>query len=137
MKVSQNTMAKVYYNTPFFTVLLHYLLFIDKAYERSCRKVIEEQLSVLIYIARINFVGLPRSGKSSILQRLIGKILNLMESNSDTELPSTGVAEISQAFIRRIKKCFGFITKSQWSSTDLAEETGVMNQFFHQLARGE
>ena len=92
---------------------------------------------MLIYIARINFIGLPRSGKTSILQRLFGKILNLMEANSDTELPSTGVTERSQAFIRRINKCFGIISKSQWSSTDLVGETGVLNQFFHQLAKGE
>ena len=112
-------------------------LHIEKEYERSYHKVIEEQLSVLIYLARINFVGLPRSGKSSTLQRLIGKMLNLMKANLLAEIPSTGVAERNQAFIRKISKCFGFISKSQWSSTDLAGETGVLNQFFHQLAKGE
>ena len=91
---------------------------------------------MLIYLARINFVGLPRSGKSSILRRLIGKMLNL-KANLKAEIPSTGVAERNQAFIRKISKCFGFISKSQWSSTDLAGETGVLNQFFHQLAKGE
>ena len=110
---------------------------IDKGYERSCRKVVEDQLSVLIYIARINFVGLPRSGKSSTLRRLIGNFLNLMKANLEAEIPSTGVAERNQAFIRKISKCFGFISKSQWSSTDLAGETGVLNQFLHQLAKGE
>ena len=110
---------------------------IEKEYERSYHKVIEKQLSVLIYLARINFVGLPRSGKSSTLRRLIGKMLNLMKANLEAEIPSTGVAERNQAFIRKISKCFGFISKSQWSSTDLAGETGVLNQFLHQLAKGE
>ena len=110
---------------------------IEKEYERSYHKVIEDQLSVLIYLARINFVGLPRSGKSSTLRRLIGKMLNLMKANLEAEIPSTGVAERNQAFIRKISKCFGFISKSQWSSTDLAGETGVLNQFFHQLAKSE
>ena len=111
-------------------------LHIEKEHERSYHKVIEDQLSVLIYLARINFVGLPRSGKSSTLQRLIGKMLNLMKANLGAEIPSTGVAERNQAFIRKISKCFGFISKSQWASTDLAGETGVLNQFFHQLAKG-
>ena len=110
---------------------------IEKEYERSYHKVIEEQLSVLIYLARINFVGLPRSGKSSTLRRLIGKMLNLMKANLEAEIPSTGVGERNQAFIRKISKCFGFISRSQWSSTDLAGETGVLNQFLHQLAKGE
>ena len=115
-------------------ILLHcYCFLIDKAYERSYLKVIEEQLSVLIYIVRINFVGSPRSGKSSILKRLIGKILNLMEANLNSELPSTGVAERSQAFV----KTTGFISKSQWFSTDLAGETGVLNHLFHDLTKGE
>ena len=92
---------------------------------------------MLIYLARINFVGLPRSGKSSTLRRLIGKMLNLMKANLETEIPSTGVAERNQVFIRKISKCFGFISKSQWSSADLAGETGVLNHFFHQLAKGE
>ena len=91
---------------------------------------------MLIYLARLNFVGLPRSGKSSTLRRLLGKMLNLMKANLEAEIPSTGVAERNQAFIRKISKCFGFISKSQWSSTDLAGETGVLNQFFHQLAKG-
>ena len=92
---------------------------------------------MLIYIARINFVGLPRSGKSSTLRRLIGEMLNLMKSNLETEIPSTGVAERHQAFIRKINKCVGFISNSQWSTTDLAGETGVLNHLLHQLAKGE
>ena len=82
-----------------------------------------------IHIARINFVGLPRSGKSVTLQRLIGKILNLMDANLRTELP-TGVAERNRVLIKRN---FGFISKNQWSNTDLVEETAVLIQ----LAKGE
>ena len=92
---------------------------------------------MLIYIARINFVGLPRSGKTSTLRRLIGEMLNLMKANLETEIPSTGVAVRNQAFIRKISKCVGFISKSQWSSTDLVGEIGVLNHFLHQLAKGE
>ena len=92
---------------------------------------------MLIYIARINFVGLPRSGKTSTLRRLLGEMLNLMKAKLETEIPSTGVAERNQGFIRKISKCFGFISKSQWSSTDLVGETGVLNHLLHQLAKGE
>ena len=95
---------------------------------------------MLIYIARINFVGLPRSGKTSTLRRLIGEMLNLMKANLETEIPSTGVGERHQAFIRKIRKiskCVGFISNSQWSTTDLAGETGVLNHLLHQLAKGE
>ena len=98
---------------------------IDKEYERSCHKVIEEQLSV--HIARINFVGLQCSGKSVTLQRLVGKMLNLMDANLLTQLP-TGVVEDNKVFMMRIKKNFGFISKNQWSNTDLdlVGETAVL-----------
>ena len=87
-----------------------------------------------IRIARINFVGLPRSGKSVTLQRLMGKMLNLMDANLRTELPSTGI-ERNQVFMRKINELF-HTSNYQWSNTDLVGETAVLIQILHQLDKG-
>ena len=46
-----------------------------------------------MHIARMNFVGLSRSGKTSTLRRLIGEILNITTAKLERENPSTGVVE--------------------------------------------
>ena len=46
---------------------------LHKESEEVVRKVVEDQTMVDIYIARLNFLGLPRSGKSTTMKRLIGE----------------------------------------------------------------
>ena len=120
-----------------FFVCVHWLSFLtEKDCEKTCRKVIEGQMSVDIYIARLNFLGLPRSGKSSTLKRLIGEIVDIVSAKWTKELESTGVAERNQAFIRNVSKCFGFASKSQWSKSDLSGETAILNDFMQQVVKG-
>ena len=89
-----------------------------------------------MHIARMNFVGLPRSGKSSTLRRLIGEILNISTAKFERENPSTGVAERKQIFIRGINKRFGFISLGYWSTEDLIGETQVLNDLIYQCVKG-
>ena len=120
-----------------FFVCVHWLSFLtEKDCEEACRKVIEGQMSVDIYIARLNFLGLPRSGKSSTLKRLIGEIVDIVSAKWTKELESTGVAERNLAFIRNVSKCFGFASKSQWSKSDLSGETAILNDFMQQIVKG-
>ena len=118
-----------YMNNCYFTA--------EKENERAYKKAIEEQLSVLIHIVRLNFVGLPRSGKSTTMKRLISQILNIMKANLGKEQASSGVSERSQAFIKSTSKSIGFASPSKWSSTDLVGETGVLNQLIQGLVNGK
>ena len=84
----------------------------------------------------MNFVGLPRSGKSSTLRRLIGEILNIITANMKMEQPSTGVAERKQLFIQRISKSIEFISLGGWSRKDLVGETGILNEVIYHYTKG-
>ena len=84
----------------------------------------------------MNFVGLPRSGKSSTLRRLIGEILNIITANMNMEQPSTGVAERKQLFIQRISKSIEFISLGGWSRKDLVGETGILNEIIYHYTKG-
>ena len=112
-------------------------ILVEKENEKACRKVIEKQLSVLIHIARMNFVGLPRSGKSTTMKRLIGEILNIIQASLAKEQPSTGVAERNHAIIKCISNSIGFSSGSNWSSKDLVGETEVLNQLIQQVAKSK
>ena len=92
---------------------------------------------MLIHIARLNFVGLPRSGKSTTMKRLIGEILNIIAAKFGKEQASTGVAERNQAIIKSISKCIGFTSRSKWSSKDILGESGVLNQIIQQIAKSK
>ena len=84
----------------------------------------------------MNFVGLPRSGKSSTLLRLIGEILNIIAANMKVDQPSTGVAERKQLFIQSISKSIEFISLGAWSRKDLVGETGILNEVIYQYTKG-
>ena len=84
----------------------------------------------------MNFVGLPRSGKSSTLLRLIGEILNIITANMKVDQPSTGVAERKQLFIQSISKSIEFISLGEWSRKDLVGETGILNEVIYQYTKG-
>ena len=90
-----------------------------------------------IHIARLNFVGLPRSGKSTTMKRLIGEILSIIAAKFGKEQASTGVAERNQAFIKSISKCIGSTSRSKWSSEDLLGETEVLNQIIQEIAKSK
>ena len=93
-------------------------------------------MAVDILVGRMNFVGLPRSGKSSTLRRLIGEILNIITANMKEEQPSTGVAERKQLFIQSISKSIEFISLGEWSRKDLVGETGILNEVIYHYTKG-
>ena len=111
-------------------------MYVEKEYARACQEAIDEQITVELYIGRMNFAGLPRSGKTSTLRRLIGEIHNIITAHLDKEEPSTGVAERKQIFIQSISKSFGFVSQGQWSRKDIVGETGILNEVIYQSAKG-
>lgn len=108
-------------------------------HREACRKVIEEKLSVLIGLVRINHVGLPRSGKTSFLKRLMGIMLNILEAAKDKEEPSTGVAErADQVFVRDVSKNIGVTSASakSWTvASNVKQEAGILNQIVLQSSQ--
>ena len=104
---------------------------------KAYKKVIKEKFTLLIRIVRMNNVGLPRSGKTSFRRRIMGEILNILAAiqRGEKEQSSTGVAEAGgQVFIRNTTSTdFGAISSKEWSILkDLAEEAGMLSQFFYQ-----
>ena len=120
----------------YFVYISILYLFLEQQYEKACYDAIKKQIAVDMHIARMNFVGLPRSGKSSTLRRLIGEILNIITAKLEKENPSTGVAERKQTFIRSINKRFGFVSLGYWSTEDLIGETRVLNDLIYQYVKG-
>ncbi len=105
--------------------------------EKACQVVIEKQISVDLCVGRMNFVGLPRSGKSSTLHRLLGEFINIKESNLKMEEPSTGVAQRKQLFIQSISKSFGFAQQGRWTKKDIVGETTILNEVIKQALEGK
>ena len=106
---------------------------LDKESEEVVRKVVQDQTEVDIYIARLNFLGLPRSGKSTTMKRLIGEIVDIVTAGWTKELKSTGAAERNQAFVcRKVSKQFTF----GWSKCDLSKETAILKYLMEQAVKG-
>ena len=85
-------------------------------------------------MVRFNYVGLPRSGKTSFRRRLAGEILNILKAIGNGETPSTGVAESGGQVIigSRLDTSFGVIRSRVWSVfKNLKEEAGMLTQFIH------
>ena len=64
----------------------------------------------------MNFLGLPRSGKTTFLKRLIGMIVNIQQEQEggNDEEPSTGVAERqNHVFVTKM----GMIEGETWTLT--------------------
>ncbi len=80
----------------------------------------------------MNFVGLPRSGKSSTLHRLLGDFINIDQSNMKINEPSTGVVKRRQLFIQSISKSFG-----QWTRKDIVGETSILNEVIQEAVESK
>ena len=87
---------------------------------------------------RLNHIGLPRSGKTSFLRRLVGEIENIWKArlNGEVEQPSTGVAEEGgQVLIKTsVSSTLSVIQSKVWSLLkNLGEEADLIGQFFYQV----
>ena len=89
-------------------------------------------LTVYIRVVRLNYIGLPRSGKTSFLLRLMKVIKNIFEARLEghipKEQPSTGAVESAgQVFIKRsLSWKMGAISAKEWSILESLEEEGGM-----------
>ncbi len=105
--------------------------------KKAYQEAIEKQICVDLLVGRMNFVGLPRSGKSSTLHRLLGDFINIDQSNMKINEPSTGVAERKHLFIQSISKSFGFVQQGQWTKKDIVGETSIFNDFIQEAVEGK
>lgn len=112
-----------------------------KKHKAAYRKILREKATINILPVRFNYVGLPRSGKTSFIRRLLGEMLNIMEAKKSgvKVQPSTGVVEeAGQVIIRTMETSVGTIQGKQgkeWSLLkNLPEEANMLSQFFYQIA---
>ena len=114
--------------------MLHCILDIAAGKHREAyEKAIKEMLAVTIRIVRLNYIGLPRSGKTSFWRRLIRKIKNILEAK-EKEQPSTGVAESGEhVIIKSLSHKIGVILSKEWSVLkDLSEEGNMLIKLIHE-----
>ena len=118
-------------------------------HREACDKAMKEMLTVFIRVVRLNFIGLPRSGKTSLLLRLMEVIKNIqaekerlvsknLESDKAGEIPkeqpSTGLAEsCGQVFIKKcVSHKIGTISSKKWSILeDLRREGNMLIQLIY------
>ena len=111
-------------------------------------KAIKEKFTLKIRPVRFNYLGIPRSGKTSFRLRLMGIIANIVSAiamgvykRGDYEQPSTGVAEDGgQVFIKsNVSSDLGTIQAKEqkvWSVLkDLGEEANLLNQFIYEAVQ--
>ena len=105
------------------------------AYEKAIR----ENLVIDICMIRLNCIGLPRSGKTTFLLRMLGDLLNIEEAQhrGEKEQPSTGLAEErGQVVIRDTSQEVGAISAESWFTLkDLGEEANMIIQWVHQCVQ--
>ena len=104
----------------------------------SYEKAIREELAIELRIIQINYIGLPRSGKTSFLQRILGNILNILEEEKKgkKEQSSTGVLEEGgQVLVKATSSTMGVVTSDSWSTLkNLGEEANMVIQWIHTLS---
>lgn len=85
---------------------------------------------------RMNYIGLPRSGKTSFRHCLLGEFLNLLMAmaKGKYELPSTGVAEAGgQVLIRSVCSDLQSRAEKVWSMLkSFGDEANLLSQFVSQ-----
>ena len=105
-------------------------------HKRAYKKAIKGKFTLNIRPVRFNHIGLPRSGKSCFMRRIMGEILNILmaKEKGETFQCSTGIAEAGgQVFIRSMCTSFGTIQSKVWDILkDFGEEASMLNQFIFQ-----
>ena len=106
------------------------------------KKAIKESVPLEICPVRFNYIGLPRSGKTSFRRRMTGEILNILwaMARGEKEQPSTGVAEAGgQVFIRNhTTRDIGVLSSEKWTILkNLEDEAGMFSQICYQTIHDE
>ena len=108
----------------------HILLVLILDRRKAFEKAVRDKLVVNIRWIRLIYMGLPRSGKTCLLRRILGEILNILDpENNEIVQPSTGVAKEKGMAITN-----AIATNEKWSRLkDLSIETDMISQFIDQL----
>ena len=102
-------------------------------YLAAYRQIIATQGSLDMYFLKFIFIGPPRMGKTSLLRRLIGEIIDIISAADSSEQPSTGAVESTRMVIRNLSSTTAVMTPGNWSSIKgLSEEARMLLQFFYQ-----
>ncbi len=104
------------YKTNCGSVFIQYLHFflLSEQIKEACANMVRGKLEVPLRVVKMNFLGLPRSGKSTLLKRLMEIILNIKSLADIREEPSTGVAERSNQILINV----GMADDQSWKITD-------------------
>ena len=99
-----------------------------EAYE----KAIKNMISVCIRVVRLNCIGLPRSGKTLFLLRLMKEIKNYIEALDEGKIlpenPSTGAVKcVGNVYIKKsLSHKIGAILSKEWHTLKSLAEEGYM-----------
>ena len=108
-------------------------------HRKSYLIAVKEMLTVTIRAVRLNYIGLPRSGKTSFRRRLMNEIKNILEAylKEQKEQPSTGIAEsVGQVIIKTLSHEMGAISCKEWSTLkNLAEEGNMLIQLIYRAMK--
>ena len=80
---------------------------------------------------KLIFAGTPRVGKTTVLRRLMGKIINLLSAGeADLAHPSTGAVEsMGNIIVKKMSSCTALIAEANWSVVQSdADEAGMLFQ---------
>ena len=122
----------------------------DTLHREAYYKAIKDKISVKIKMARLVHAGIPRSGKSSTIKRLMGEIINLLDEEKKGNIsPSTGVAEyagqviIKRSDMRNISSDMTTVSSSDSASSEWSKLKGfikedkMLSQLLSQLPQSE
>ena len=94
------------------------------------KRAIKEMRKVVIRAVRLNYIGLPRSGKTYFRRRLMKEIKNILEAyhKGQKEQPSTGVAEsVGQILVlSKMSHAICAIVSKEWTALKDPEDESRM-----------
>lgn len=104
-------------------------------HEDAYNEILMKGESLNMKFLKFFFLGLPRTGKTSMRKRLTGKIDDIKSStqNPETQEPSTGAVEVPRKVIlRKLTSATAVVTsKFEWHfTTDLNDEACMLNKLF-------
>ena len=93
---------------------------------QAYKAALEEAITLPLRYLKFLFFGSPRSGKSTMRQRLLQQIINLAILGQPSV--STGVAETSEVIIKKMTSETAAIAGSQWHSLKKSIEQGARKE---------
>ena len=116
------------------------IFILEKKRHEVYGRLIKSKSLVNICIVIFNYLGLPRSGKTTFRRRIMEEIENIVMARMKGEIdqPSTGVLEDGgQVFIKPSCTEMGAIKSKVWSIIkDMKDEADMLSQFFFQSSSG-